>query len=152
MVAYLPQFQLANFEATTKILGAMFGGMPVVSPHSQPCDGALIPHESATLPRILVQAVYETLLPVIPHIDDYACLICTSIAFKPIRLACGHMFCVRYVVLQCARRPFHHAISRCLVKLQKRGNDNCPMCRAPTVLEANRGECRTFIFSKPPIH
>ncbi|KAL0575704.1 hypothetical protein V5O48_006264 [Marasmius crinis-equi] len=75
----------------------------------------------ASLPRILVQAMGETLLPVIPHIDDYSCAICTSIAFKPIRLNCGHLFCVR-----------------CLVKMQKRGQGDCPMCRAPTVLVADR--------------
>ncbi|KAK1220116.1 hypothetical protein PQX77_017155 [Marasmius sp. AFHP31] len=75
----------------------------------------------SSLPRILVQAIGETLLPVIPHIDDYACVICTNIAFKPIRLNCGHLFCVR-----------------CLVKMQKRGQGDCPMCRAPTVLVADR--------------
>ena len=32
---------------------------------------------------------------------------------------------------------FHH---RCLVKLQKLGKANCPMCRAQTVLKANRSE------------
>lgn len=46
---------------------------------------------------MLVQAVGETILPIVPHIDDYECVICTSIAFKPIRLQCGHLFCIRYV-------------------------------------------------------
>lgn len=39
----------------------------------------------------------EILLPIIPHLDDYECLICASVAFKPVRLACGHLFCVRFV-------------------------------------------------------
>ena len=56
---------------------------------------SLIPNGATSLPHILVQAIGEILLPIIPHIDDYECLICTSIAFKPIRLACGHLFCVR---------------------------------------------------------
>ncbi|KAI6032606.1 hypothetical protein F5J12DRAFT_944819 [Pisolithus orientalis] len=73
------------------------------------------------LQRLLVQAIGEKLLPVVPYIDDYSCLICTSIAFKPVRLDCGHLFCVR-----------------CLVKLQKQGKPNCPLCRAPTVLKADR--------------
>lgn len=85
----------------------------------------MLPRASTSLPRILVQAVGETLLPIIPHVDDYACLICTSIAFKPIRLFCGHLFCVR-----------------CLVKMQKRGQGDCPMCRAPTVITADRCELR----------
>lgn len=74
-----------------------------------------------SLSLLLGQAIGENLLPIIPHIDDYACLICTNIAFKPIRLSCGHLFCVR-----------------CLVKMQKRGQGHCPMCRAPNVLSADR--------------
>ncbi|KIK52382.1 hypothetical protein GYMLUDRAFT_49974 [Collybiopsis luxurians FD-317 M1] len=75
----------------------------------------------SSLPRTLVQALSTTLLPIIPHIDDYSCIICTNIAFKPIRLGCGHLFCVR-----------------CLVKMQKRRQGDCPMCRAPTVERADR--------------
>ncbi|CAL1710707.1 unnamed protein product [Somion occarium] len=76
---------------------------------------------NTSLATMLVQAIGQTLLPIVPHIDDYACVICTNIAFKPIRLRCGHLFCVR-----------------CLVKMQKRGQGNCPMCRSPTVLVADR--------------
>lgn len=75
----------------------------------------------ASMPlHVLIQAIEDTLIPVIPSLVDYSCLICTNIAFKPIRLDCGHMFCVR-----------------CLVKLQKKGKANCPMCRAPSVLIAS---------------
>jgi hypothetical protein len=34
---------------------------------------------------------------------------------------------------------------RCLVKMQKRGKGNCPMCRAPTVLIADR--CKSLVFA-----
>ena len=51
--------------------------------------------ESFSLSLLLVQALTETLLPIIPHIDDYSCVICTNLAFKPIRLRCRHLFCVR---------------------------------------------------------
>ncbi|KAL1751930.1 SPX domain-containing protein [Schizophyllum commune] len=74
-----------------------------------------------SLAHLLVQSMTETLLPIIPHLEDYSCLICTDVAFKPIRLACGHLFCVR-----------------CLVKMQKRGKGQCPMCRANVVLQADR--------------
>ena len=67
---------------------------------------------------------------ILPSLDDYACLICTSIAFKPIRLNCGHLFCVR-----------------CLVKMQKQGKDECPLCRSKVVLLADKSEHRP-IFSK----
>lgn len=58
---------------------------------------AIMSNALPSFPHMLVLAVGDILLPIIPHIDDYECAICTSIAFKPIRLACSHLFCVRYV-------------------------------------------------------
>ncbi|EPQ51605.1 hypothetical protein GLOTRDRAFT_140984 [Gloeophyllum trabeum ATCC 11539] len=140
----LKKLQYANAEATRKILKkhakrtalpllplsslAPESGPVVLAP--SPLGSPAHPHISqsdflygsaSSLPRVLVQAIGETLLPIVPHVDDYACLICTGIAFKPIRLRCSHLFCVR-----------------CLVKMQKRGKANCPICRAPTVLVADR--------------
>ncbi|KAJ7489598.1 SPX domain-containing protein [Mycena latifolia] len=116
------KFELANAEATRKILKkhAKRTALPATdSSNTGPL--ALLPASPTSLPRILVQELGTTLLPIIPSLDDYACLICTSIAFKPIRLSCGHLFCVR-----------------CLVKMQKRGSADCPMCRTPCVLLADR--------------
>ncbi|KAJ7587069.1 SPX domain-containing protein [Mycena floridula] len=124
------KFQHANAEAARKILKKHTKRTalpldPTVT-HEQNLSLILSPlASSASLPRLLVQAIGEILLPVIPHIDDYSCLICTGIAFKPIRLKCGHLFCVR-----------------CLVKMQKRGQGDCPLCRAETVLIADR--CDNF--------
>ncbi|KAJ7248218.1 hypothetical protein B0H12DRAFT_1020206 [Mycena haematopus] len=115
------KFEFANAEATRKILKkhAKRTALPSTdSSNTTPLD--LLPTH-ASLPRILVQELGTTLLPIIPSLEDYVCLICTSIAFKPIRLSCGHLFCVR-----------------CLVKMQKRGSAHCPMCRAPCVLIADR--------------
>lgn len=56
-----------------------------------------LPHNCASLPQLLAQAIGDNILPIIPHVDDYSCVICTSLAFKPIRLSCGHLFCVRQV-------------------------------------------------------
>ncbi|CAG8825627.1 15133_t:CDS:10, partial [Gigaspora margarita] len=55
----------------------------------------------------------EQLTTIIPQIDDYNCPICLNIAWKPIRLCCSHVFCVR-----------------CLVKSIRKGMRNCPICRA----------------------
>ncbi|KLO14694.1 hypothetical protein SCHPADRAFT_826021 [Schizopora paradoxa] len=153
LILNLKKFQYANSEAARKILKkhAKRTALPIPSPFKRldiPASTlsgfmgvipdsskavvlareksyhdtlSLLPTTTASLPHILVQAIGETLIPIIPHIDDYSCLICTSIAFKPIRLTCGHLFCVR-----------------CLVKMQKRGQDHCPCCRAPSVLKANR--------------
>ncbi|KAG2138433.1 SPX domain-containing protein [Suillus bovinus] len=130
----LKRFQFANVEATRKILKkhtkrtalplpsyiiSLWNGPLPASP--PPAELTLLPQPPVSLPRLLVQAIGEILLPIVPHVDDYSCLICTSLAFKPIRLGCGHLFCVR-----------------CLVKLQKLGKGNCPICRAPTVLKADR--------------
>jgi len=135
----LKKFHYANMEATRKILKKHSKRTALPLPPSLSFDtrsavGFLraaqnsssqivknVPGNSISLPRLLVQAIGEVLLPIIPHVDDYSCVICTSIAFKPIRLTCGHLFCVR-----------------CLVKMQKRGSGNCPICRAPTVLTADR--------------
>ncbi|KAJ6535940.1 SPX domain-containing protein [Mycena vulgaris] len=116
------KFELANAEATRKILKkhSKRTALPATDV-SNTGPLALLPVSNTSLPRILVQELGTTLLPVIPSLDDYACLICTSIAFKPIRLSCGHLFCVR-----------------CLVKMQKRGSADCPMCRSPCVLYADR--------------
>ncbi|TNY18878.1 SPX domain-containing protein [Rhodotorula diobovata] len=73
-----------------------------------------------SLPHVLLSTFTTTLLPIIPQLEDYECSICGDVAFKPIRLNCGHKFCVR-----------------CLVKMQKRGQDNCPQCRKAVVLRAN---------------
>ncbi|PIL27215.1 hypothetical protein GSI_10359 [Ganoderma sinense ZZ0214-1] len=133
----LRKFQVVTTEATRKILKkhAKRTALPLAPDLASPFtintearDQALVLSRatsqhanSLSLSLLLVQALTETLLPIIPHIDDYSCVICTSLAFKPIRLHCSHLFCVR-----------------CLVKLQKRGEEHCPMCRAPTVLSADR--------------
>jgi transcription elongation factor Elf1 len=42
-----------------------------------------------------------------------------SVAWRPIRLACNHVFCVR-----------------CLIKAQKKKMDSCPLCRHPTAVRS----------------
>ncbi|KAJ7621081.1 hypothetical protein FB45DRAFT_980684 [Roridomyces roridus] len=99
------KFELANAEATRKILKKRN------KRHRAPIDG-FEQYELAELGT--------TLLPVIPSLEDYQCFICMSLAFKPIRLACGHLFCVR-----------------CLVKMQKRGSGDCPICAFPVLSKQN---------------
>ncbi|CAK5262036.1 unnamed protein product [Mycena citricolor] len=116
------KFELANSEATRKILKkhTKRTALPITD-NNNTHSLAILPSHDASLPRILVQELGTTLLPIVPSLDDYSCLICTSLAFKPIRLSCGHLFCVR-----------------CLVKMQKRGDERCPVCRSPCVLLADR--------------
>lgn len=72
-----------------------------------------------SLPRILASMLTERLIPVLPSVDDFSCPICMAIAWQPIRLDCSHLFCIR-----------------CLVKLQKQGSPDCPVCRAPGAVES----------------
>ncbi|TRM57389.1 SPX domain-containing protein [Schizophyllum amplum] len=139
MILNVKKLQYANAEALRKILKkhAKRTALPPVdheeltSPRSAAMIDMLHNTPSAnTLVHLLVQSMTETLLPIIPHLEDYTCLICTDLAFKPIRLACGHLFCVR-----------------CLVKMQKRGNGQCPMCRASVVLQADRSNVDWALFN-----
>ncbi|CAG8435833.1 2941_t:CDS:2, partial [Scutellospora calospora] len=59
----------------------------------------------------------EQLTTIIPQLDDYNCPICLNIAWKPIRLCCTHVFCVR-----------------CLVKSIRKRTRNCPVCRAKNAI------------------
>jgi len=71
-----------------------------------------------SLPRILASIMTKALLPILPSVDDYSCLVCMSIAYHPIRLQCHHLFCIR-----------------CLVKLQKQGTNHCPLCRTENAVK-----------------
>lgn len=73
---------------------------------------------SDVLTKKMIFSVLERLSVIIPQVDDYLCPICQDISWKPIRLECGHIFCVR-----------------CLVKAQARKMRACPMCRAPHAVE-----------------
>ncbi|KAK1774320.1 SPX domain-containing protein [Copromyces sp. CBS 386.78] len=55
----------------------------------------------------------------VPQIVDFTCTICYSICWLPVRLDCDHMFCIR-----------------CMIKMQNRNKELCPLCRAKTVLSA----------------
>ncbi|KAK2011258.1 hypothetical protein LZ32DRAFT_606631 [Colletotrichum eremochloae] len=60
------------------------------------------------------------LVSIVPQISDYLCPICFAIAYRPVRLACRHVFCIR-----------------CIVKIQRRNEKHCPLCRADTVMKAS---------------
>jgi hypothetical protein len=93
--------------------------------------------DSHTLPHILLSTITETLLPVIPQLDDYTCLICGDISYRPIRLDCGHRFCLRCLVKMQTRKQ--DAVSRlCTLKcLLLMYLGQCPQCRSPVVMQAD---------------
>lgn len=65
--------------------------------------------------------VSTELLTIIPQLEDYLCPVCFSISFKPVRLRCKHVFCIR-----------------CLIVMQRARQDHCPLCRGEVVLEASK--------------
>ncbi|KAK9441254.1 uncharacterized protein G6M90_00g042470 [Metarhizium brunneum] len=62
----------------------------------------------------------QQLVTVVPQLNDYLCPVCFSVAYRPVRLDCGHVFCIR-----------------CVVKIQRRNERHCPLCRADVVMNAS---------------
>lgn len=75
---------------------------------------------SENVAKAVCYQVSTELLPVVPQLDDYLCPVCFSISYRPIRLRCGHVFCIR-----------------CLVVMQRAKEDCCPLCRGKVVMEAD---------------
>lgn len=65
----------------------------------------------------------QELVSVVPQLNDYLCPVCFSVAYRPVRLDCQHVFCIR-----------------CVVKIQRRQEKNCPLCRADVVMDASAGK------------
>lgn len=116
-----PGDRLANPRAADlpSVIGSemQYGKALVSLANTLPNSMALLSVPS--LPRSMAALMTKALLPVLPSVDDYGCAICMSIAWQPIRLDCKHLFCIR-----------------CLVKLQKQGMADCPLCREPGVVES----------------
>ncbi|KAI9493199.1 SPX domain-containing protein [Zychaea mexicana] len=72
--------------------------------------------DNVTIVENVLLALYSTitskLISIVPQVDDHSCPICFSITWRPIRLDCGHVFCVR-----------------CLIKAHRKKLLDCPVCR-----------------------
>lgn len=114
------RFQHINQVALTKILKKFDKRTLLTAKLQFPLLVKQDPFMRESLARVMCAAIHRELLPIVPNIDDYSCPVCMLIAWKPIRLACSHLFCVR-----------------CLVRVQRQKQEACPMCRAPCVMEAD---------------
>ncbi|CAD1813139.1 SPX domain family protein [Candida parapsilosis] len=117
------QFQTINTEALRKILKKFDKqtslGIQEIYPKLVSSDHIFVSGKS--LAQSICYIMQTSVLQLIPQLDDYSCPICTNIAYKPIRLACGHLFCVS-----------------CLVKMKERDKTDCPFCRRHNaILEAD---------------
>ncbi|KAI9712357.1 MAG: hypothetical protein M1820_001570 [Bogoriella megaspora] len=75
---------------------------------------------SHTLPLRICDLISSQLLTLVPQVADYTCPVCLSLAWRPVRLKCNHIFCIR-----------------CLIVMQRNKDDHCPMCREKAVLAAD---------------
>ncbi|KAK7528112.1 SPX domain-containing protein [Phyllosticta citriasiana] len=78
---------------------------------------SLLPSSTA---KAICHELSTSLLPLVPSLNDYLCPVCFGISWRPIRLRCNHIFCIR-----------------CLVVLQRARQDHCPLCRSDVVMEAD---------------
>ncbi|CAG8513657.1 18786_t:CDS:10 [Dentiscutata erythropus] len=105
----MKQFQYFNLMATTKLIKKHDKKTHLVTMFRDLLEKYFLTENTF---RSLCYDM-EQLTSIIPQIDDYQCPICLNLAWKPIRLCCMHVFCVR-----------------CLVKSVRKGMRNCPICRA----------------------
>ncbi|KAF2234212.1 RING-14 protein [Viridothelium virens] len=75
---------------------------------------------SQGLARTICTEVSNELVTLVPQVSDYLCPVCMSLAWRPVRLSCHHVFCIR-----------------CLIVMQRNHDDHCPMCREPVVMQAD---------------
>ena len=80
------------------------------------------PEFSEHLAKAVCAEVNTQILSHVPQIDDYSCPMCCEIEWRPVKLSCGHVFCIR-----------------CLIVMQNNKQHSCPFCRAKTVFDANSG-------------
>ncbi|KAJ2964817.1 hypothetical protein NQZ79_g363 [Umbelopsis isabellina] len=106
------QFQAMNQLAMVKILKKHDKRSGLTASSTFPDLASADAVFNTKLAKMLYASVTEKLVTVVPQPDDYSCPICMSIAWRPIRLVCGHIFCVR-----------------CLIKQQRKRMHNCPVCR-----------------------
>jgi E3 ubiquitin-protein ligase BAH len=81
------------------------------------------PEFSEHLAKAVCAEVNTQILSNIPQLDDYSCPMCMELKWRPVKLSCGHTFCIR-----------------CLIVMQNNKQHNCPFCREPTVANANSGK------------
>lgn len=118
------QFQSINSEAYRKILKKFDKqtnlGISQTLPKLISNDHIFFTGKS--IAQSICYIIQSSILTLVPQLDDYICPICMSVAYKPIRLECGHLFCVR-----------------CLVKMKQQHKVDCPICRSKGAIENANG-------------
>ena len=77
------------------------------------------PFMAQDLAKATCFTISDQVLSIIPQLNDYLCPVCFSISWRPVRLRCNHLFCIR-----------------CMVVMQREEKNHCPLCREEVVMEA----------------
>jgi E3 ubiquitin-protein ligase BAH len=113
------QFQSINSEAYRKILKKFDKQTNLGISHSLPklISNDHIFFTGKSIAQSICYIIQSSILTLVPQLEDYTCPICMSVAYKPIRLQCQHLFCVR-----------------CLIKMKQQKKVDCPICRCKDVI------------------
>ncbi|KAF2641580.1 hypothetical protein P280DRAFT_399185 [Massarina eburnea CBS 473.64] len=113
------RFGEINHTAMSKILKKFDKRTALsIKPHLPPT--LTYPQFSQHLAKAVCAEVNTQILSHVPQIDDYSCPMCMDIKWRPVKLGCGHTFCIR-----------------CLIVMQTRKQNRCPLCREKCVEKAN---------------
>ncbi|TAQ84600.1 hypothetical protein B7494_g7081 [Chlorociboria aeruginascens] len=114
------KFQEINQKAITKILKkfAKRTNLSTTETLSMLRPNKLIPSEA--MAKAVCSQIAQDIVKIVPQIDDNLCPVCFSILWRPIRLKCNHVICIR-----------------CTIKLQRDEMRLCPICRDGVIMEAN---------------
>ncbi|KAK3391553.1 SPX domain-containing protein [Sordaria brevicollis] len=113
------KFQELNRTAVTKIIKKFDKQTSLGIKAEFPKAMSSAPFIAGSIAKDICSQLACEVLSRVPQIVDYTCTICYSICWLPVRLDCDHMFCIR-----------------CMIKMQNRNKELCPLCRAKTVLSA----------------
>jgi E3 ubiquitin-protein ligase BAH len=123
----LMKYQDINRMALTKIM-KKFDKQTALHAQANVADSLMKSKSLVTtdLAKATCFTISEEILQIIPQLSDYICPVCFSVTYKPVRLSCNHVFCIR-----------------CMVVMQREEQKNCPLCRAEVVLTADAGKLTT---------
>ncbi|RKP27848.1 hypothetical protein SYNPS1DRAFT_6196, partial [Syncephalis pseudoplumigaleata] len=108
------QMQSLNQLAVTKILKKHDKRTRLSARSYYPIFMSNDPFFTLNLSQSMALAICDRFTAIVPQLDDYLCPICYGLCWKPIRLVCRHIFCLR-----------------CLIKAQRTDMQDCPVCRHP---------------------
>jgi E3 ubiquitin-protein ligase BAH len=119
----LMKFQDINRIALAKIMKKFDKRTALHAQSSIQSSLLTAPFLAQNLARATCFTISKEILDVIPQLNDYLCPICFTVAWKPVRLRCNHIFCIR-----------------CMIVLQRQEKAHCPLCREAVVMEATAGK------------